>query len=194
MKQLFFDVETQKSFDAVGGYFPEKLGVSFVGACLRESQTGPGEMLSFFEQDLPKLFVLMEQVDVLIGFNSIGFDLPALQPYFSGDVSKFPHLDLLVRFKDATGHRVKLDIMAQESLGTGKSGDGLDAIKYYETGQLDKLKEYCLQDVAVTRDLYDYGIRKGSIKYKNKWNRLIETPIDFSFTPTQDDGVQMLLI
>lgn len=193
MKQVFFDVETKRTFDAVGGNFPEKLGISFVGVCVRDDN-GPGEMLSFFEQDIPKLFTIFEQADVLIGFNSQHFDLPTLQPYYSGDVFKFPHLDILARFKDATGHRVKLDIIARETLGVGKSGDGLDAIKYYETGQLDKLKEYCLQDVAVTRDVYDHGLRKGFVKFKNKWNRLIETPVDFSFAPKKDDGVQMMLI
>ncbi len=194
MRQVFFDVETKKTFDEVGGFFPEQLGISFVGVCVRDSGSSAGEMLGFFEQDLPKLFPLLEQADVLIGFNSINFDLPALRPYYHGDLDKLPHLDLLVRFKDATGHRVKLDSIAQETLGTGKSGDGLDAIKYYREGRLEELKQYCLQDVAVTRDIYDFGVKKGSVKYKNKWNRLIETPIDFSFSPTQDFGVQMALI
>lgn len=194
MRQVFFDVETKKSFDEVGGFFPEQLGISFVGACVRDSTSGSGEMLGFFEHELSQLFPILEQADVLIGFNSENFDLPALRPYYTGDLSKLPHLDLLVRFKDATGHRVKLDIIAQETLGTGKSGDGLDAIKYYKEGRLEELKKYCLQDVAVTRDVYDHGVKKGVVKYKNKWNRHIETKIDFSFTSKQDFGVQMALI
>lgn len=194
MKQVIFDVETKRTFNAVGGNFPDKLGISFVGVCVRDGMSGKGEMLGFFEDELDKMFPLFEQADVLIGFNSISFDIPTLQPYYHGDLAKIPHLDLLDRFKQATGHRVKLDIIAQETLGVGKSGDGLDAIKYYETGQLDKLREYCLQDVAVTRDVYDHGVRTGVVKYKNKWNRLIETSVDFTFTPQKSDGVQMSLI
>ena len=194
MKQVFFDIETKRIFSQVEGNFPEKLGVSFVGVCVRDGMSGKGEMLGFFEREIADLFPLLESADVLIGFNSDHFDLPVLSPYYSGDINIFPSLDLLARFKDATGHRVKLDIIAKETLGAGKIGDGLDAIKYYENGQFDKLKEYCLKDVEITRDIYDFGLKTGKLKYKNKWNRLIETAVDFSFTPKKHNGVQMTLI
>jgi DEAD/DEAH box helicase domain-containing protein len=194
MLQLILDVETKQSFDEVGGFFPDRLGISFVGVCAREGTTGPGEMLSYFEEDLPKLFPLLEQADVVIGFNVDGFDMPTFAPYYKGDISVIPTLDLMLKIKDSVGHRIGLDAVAQETLGAGKSGDGLDAIKYYKTGQLDKLKEYCLQDVAVTRDVYDYGMSKGAVKFRNKWNRLIECTVDFSFTPQKNAGVQMSLI
>ncbi len=194
MHQIIFDVETKKTFEEVGGYFPEKLEISFVGLCVREHEYDPGKFIGFFENELDKLFPLLEQTDVVIGFNSDGFDLPALQPYYSGNISSFPSLDLLSRFKDITGHRIKLDSIAQETLGIGKSGNGLDAIKYYREGDFESLKKYCLQDVKITRDIYDYGLRKGTLKYKNKWNRLIETPIDFNFQPTAQAGIQMALI
>lgn len=194
MRQIFFDIETKKTFDQVDGFFPEKLGVSFVGVCIRDGMHGKGEMLGFFEHELEKMFPLFEDADMLIGFNSDHFDIPALVPYYSQDILKFPSLDLLARFKDITGHRVKLDIIATETLGVGKSGDGLDAIKYYETGQLDKLKEYCFKDVEITRDVYDYGMKYGKLKYKNKWNRPIETVIDFSFKNKREEGIQMSLL
>jgi DEAD/DEAH box helicase domain-containing protein len=193
MRQVFFDIETKRTFSQVEGNFPDKLGVSFVGVCVRDSMHGEGEMLGFFEHELDKLFEIFESADMLIGFNSDHFDLPALVPYYT-DVLKFPSLDLLARFKAATGHRVKLDIIAKETLGKGKTGDGLDAIKYYETGQLDKLKEYCLMDVAITREVYDHGMKYGKLKYKNKWNRLIETQVDFSFKIQKNEGMQMSLI
>jgi DEAD/DEAH box helicase domain-containing protein len=194
MLQLFLDVETKQSFDEVGGFFPDRLGISFVGVCVREGITGPGEMRSYFEEDLPTLFPLLEQADVVIGFNIDGFDMQTFVPYYKGDISAIPTLDLMLKIKDSVGHRIGLDAVAQETLGARKSGDGLDAIKYYKTGQLDKLKEYCLQDVAVTRDVYDHGISKGSVKFRNKWNRLIECTVDFTFTPQKNAGVQMSLI
>ena len=194
MLQLFLDVETKKTFDDVGGFFPHKLGVSFVGVCARQGFSGTGEMLGFFENQLDDLIALIEKADMIVGYNIINFDMPTLSPYYKGDIDELPILDLLVRFKDATGHRVKLDVLAKESLGTGKIGDGLDAIRYYETGQLDKLKKYCLKDVEVTRDIYDYGMRYGKVKYTNKWNRKIETPIDFSFNLAKNSGVQMTLL
>ncbi len=194
MLQVILDVETKKTFEEVGGYFPDRLGISFVGVCIRDGFLGKGKMQGYFEQDLPELFPLLEKADVVIGFNVEQFDMPTFIPYYTGDISQIPTLDLMLKIKDIVGHRVSLDAVAQETLGVGKSGDGLDAIQYYRTGQLDKLKEYCLQDVVVTRDVYDYGLSKGSVKFRNKWNRIIETVVDFSFTPQKNSGVQMSLI
>jgi DEAD/DEAH box helicase domain-containing protein len=192
--QVILDVETKKAFDDVGGFFPDRLGISFVGVCVREGMTGKGEMQSYFEEDLPKLFPLLEKADVVIGFNVDGFDMQTFLPYYQADISKIPTLDIMMRIKDSIGHRISLDAVATETLGIGKSGNGLDAIKYYKNQEFEKLRDYCLQDVAVTRDVYDYGLQKGTVKYRNKWNRLIECPVDFSFTPKKDAGIQMSLL
>lgn len=194
MLQLILDVETKKTFDEVGGYFPDRLGISFVGVCVREGYTGKGEMHSFFEKDLPDLFPLLEKADVVIGFNIDDFDMQTFVPYYKGDITAIPTLDVMMRIKKSIGHRIGLDAVAKETLGVGKTGDGLDAIKYYQTKNWEALAKYCLQDVAVTRDVYDFGLSKGSVKFRNKWNRLIECPVDFSFTPKRDAGVQMSLL
>lgn len=194
MKQIILDVETKKAFEDVGGYFPDRLGVSFVGVCFRDSFNHQGEMKGFFENDLPQLFPLLEQADVVIGFNIDHFDMQALSPYYSADISRIPTLDLMNRIKASAGHRISLDAVAQDTLGAGKSGNGLDAILYYRQGEWDKLRDYCLRDVEVTRDLYDFGLNKGKVKFKNKWNRLIECPVDFSYVPQKDTGMQMSLL
>lgn len=194
MLELILDVETKKTFDEVGGYFPDKLGISFVGACLRENGNKKGELLSFFENDLNKLFPLIERADVVIGFNIDGFDMPTLSAYYQADIRKIPTLDLMARIKDSVGHRIGLDAVAQETLGSGKIGDGLDAIRYYHNGNLEALKKYCLEDVKVTRDIYDYGLKNGLVKFRNKWNRLIKAPVDFTFVAKRASGTQMSLI
>lgn len=194
MLQVILDVETKQTFSDVGGFFPDRLGVSFVGVNVRNRNGDSGEMRSFFEEDLPELFPLLEKADVVVGYNIDGFDMPALAPHYTGDIEAIPTLDLMDRIKDSFGHRIKLDSVAKETLGMGKIGDGLDAIKYYQNRQLDKLEEYCLQDVKVTRDVYDYGFKNGKVAFRNKWNRLIECSVDFSFTPQKNAGVQMALI
>ncbi len=194
MLQVILDVETKKTFDEVGGYFPDRLGISFVGVNVRHNFGEEGEYQSYFEQDLPKLFPLLEKADVVVGFNIDGFDMPTFTSYYTGDISKIPTLDIMLRIKDVTGHRIGLDAVAKETLGIGKTGDGLDAIKYYQTQQWEKLEKYCLQDVKVTKEILDYGYSKGEIKFRNKWNRLITTPVDFTFTPQKNAGVQMSLI
>lgn len=194
MRQVFFDVETKNTFDEVGGFFPGKLSPSFIGVCVRDGYEGKGEMIQIWEQDLAKLWAIFESADLIVGYNSINFDMEVLRPLYPGNVDHFAHLDLMVRFKDATGHRIGLDSLAQETLGKGKIGHGLDAIKYYKEGRLEELAKYCLMDVEITRDLYDWGRTKGKLKFKNKWNRLIETPIDFSVAPRQFVGTQMTLL
>jgi DEAD/DEAH box helicase domain-containing protein len=198
LRQIFLDVETIKTFDAVGGYFPEKLGVSFVGVIERLGfpENGGGEETRFeiFAPDFSRLWPVLEQADVLVGFNTDGFDLPALSPYYVGDLSKFPSLDLLSVIKNITGHRVSLDAVAKETLGTQKSGNGLDAIRYYEEKQFDLLAKYCMKDVEITRDIYDYGRKYGKIKFLNRWNTPMEIAVDFTFEPKTDTGTQMSLI
>ncbi len=194
MLQVILDLETKKIFDEVGGYFPDKLGVSYVGVCIRDGFSGKGELKGFFEKEFDQLFELLEKADVIVGFNSDGFDLPALAPLYSGKIEKLPSLDLMARIKKSCGHRIGLDTVATETLGVGKSGHGLDAIKYYKSGQFDELAKYCLQDVALTRDIYDYGLKNGKIKFKNKWLRTVECEVDFTFTAKKDAGLQMSLI
>ena len=98
-------------------------------------------------------------------------------------MSKIPTLDLLTQIKKSAGHRISLDSCAKATFNQQKTGDGLDAIRYYRQGRLTELADYCLQDVRLTRLLYDYGRQKGHVKFYNKWNRLIECPVDFSQVP-----------
>jgi len=194
MLEVVLDVETKKTFEEVGGYFPGQLEVSFVGVNLRQGFASPWQEAKFFEPDLKNLFPLLEKADVVIGFNLDNFDMPALAPYYNGDITKIPTLDLMLKIKESVGHRISLDAVAHETLNMGKNGNGLDAIRYFKTGQLEKLAHYCLQDVKVTREIYLYGLRTGKVKFKNKWNRLIECPVDFSFKIKRDSGTQMSLI
>lgn len=198
MKQVIFDVETKLTFDAVGGYYPEKLGISFIGAIERDGfpeEEGVVETEHrFFEQDLEKFWPVLESADVVIGFNSDGFDLPTLIPYYQGNIRKLPSLDLLARIKSSINRRISLDSLAKQTLGTKKSGSGLDAIKYFQEKQWDKLAHYCMKDVSITRDLYDYGRVNGKILYLNHWNNVVDAPVDFSFAVKPKTGVQMSLL
>lgn len=180
MKLVVFDVETKKAFDEVGGYYPAKLGVSVSGVWYGEAGS-EGTIRGFREEEFPEMFKIFETADRVVGFNSIDFDLPALSPYYVGDLLKLPNLDMLQEVEKRVGYRVKLDALAKETLGTQKGGSGLDAITYYHEGNWEKLIKYCLQDVLITRDLYLHGEREGKLKFKNKWNEPVTVPVDFSF-------------
>lgn len=162
MKQVFLDLETKQSFSDVNSRDPGKLGVSVVGVLERN---GRETLRTYEEKEFARLWPILEEADQIIGFNIIGFDLPALNPYYIGDLLKLPVLDLLVAVNDSLGRRIRLDNLAQASLGRKKIADGWAAIDYYRKGEWEKLKKYCLEDVRITRDLYDFGQKNGFWRY-----------------------------
>jgi hypothetical protein len=108
----------------------------------------------------------LKAADLIIGFNSKHFDFTVLQPYYPNfNLGQLPHLDILEEITNVLGRRLKLESVAQETLGYGKSGDGLDAIRYFRAGDWDSLIKYCLDDVKVTKEVYDYGLAHGNIWY-----------------------------
>lgn len=194
MIEIFLDVETKKAFFDTGNHDPGSLGVSFAGICRRNlEEKGKDEFKGFFEEQLNDLWPVLEQADRVVGFNIIGFDFPALRQYYHGDIEAFPILDIMEEVKKDVGHRISLNAIARETLGVEKSGTGLDAISYYEQGKLEELKKYCLLDVRITRDIYDYGKKYGSLKFKNKWNRVVSAKVNFSYKDIKETKVQMSL-
>lgn len=163
-REVVLDIETQNTFQDVGAYNPTLLKVSLVGCYFYETDTYE----TFFEADLPKLWPRLERADRVIGYNLIGFDYPCLQTYYTGDIMRLPTVDLLVEIEKRLGFRIKLDDVAQGTLGVGKSGHGLMAVEYWRNGELDKLKEYCLQDVKVTRDVYEHALQNGFVAFHNR--------------------------
>ena len=192
MKLVVFDVETKKAFDEVGGFYPEKLGVSVSGVWYGE-EGSTGTLRGFREEEFSEMFKLFESADRIVGFNSIDFDMAALKPYYLGDLLKLPNFDILQEVEKKVGHRVKLDALAKETLGIQKGGNGLDAITYFHEGNWEKLTKYCLQDVEITRDLYFHVVKTGELKFKNKWNELVTVAVDFSYKTKNDAGVQVTL-
>lgn len=163
--KIVLDLETKKTFDEVGGQHNRHLlGVSLVGVYSYNRD----QYRAFKEEEFPELLELLKNTELLIGFNSIAFDLPVLQPYFKDfDLSQIPHLDILDEVVHALGHRLKLESVAMSTLGYGKSGSGLDAIRYFRDQDWDNLIKYCLDDVKVTKEVYDYGVAHGNIWYSN---------------------------
>jgi DEAD/DEAH box helicase domain-containing protein len=170
------DIETSNSFADVGKYDPSLLKVSLVG--LYDYATD--QYTHYMEADLPKLWRVLEGADRIIGYNLFGFDYQVLNTYYRGDLSKFPTLDIMKDIADKIGFRIKLDDVAHGSLGTGKSGNGLQAIEFFRRGEIDKLRDYCLQDVKVTKEVYEFGLTNKLIKYKDRTGRMVDVPIDFN--------------
>ncbi len=163
--KIVLDLETKKAFDEVGGQHNRHLlGVSIVGIYSYDRDKYRG----FKEEEFPELLEILKNSELIIGFNSKNFDFQVLQPYFKDfDLYSLNHLDILEEIVYALGHRLKLETVAQSTLGYGKSGEGLDAVFYYKNNDWEKLTKYCLDDVKATKEIYDYGLAHGNIWYNN---------------------------
>ena len=190
--EVFFDVETKKLFSDIEGFDPGKLGVSIVSVYKRsideQNLEIEGEMTSFWENEIEKMWNLFQSADRIIGFNSLGFDVPALTPYTNIPLKKLPHLDIMQKVKEVFGRRISLDAIAKETLDREKKETGLEAVYYWEKGNkesLEKLKKYCEDDVLITKEIYDFVLKNGYLMFKNKWNTIQKVELDFSY-PKED--------
>ena len=195
--EVIFDTETKKFFDKSTGFDPAKLGVSITSVYSRTLDKNLKEieskMQSFWEKDFDEMFKLFEKADRIIGFNSIGFDVPALSPYLPPYWPKLKHFDIMDEIKKVEGKRVSLESLAKATLGTKKNDSGENAIKYWDAHDpvsLEKLKKYCEMDVAITRDIYDIALKTASLKYIDFWNETHEVKLDFSYPVLSDSNIQ----
>lgn len=165
MKKLpvILDLETKEKFSNVS-YDRKKLGVSVVG--VYDYNTKRADVFS--EKELGELFKILENCSYLVGFNIKSFDIPVLQAYYPGDFSRFLVFDILDEIKEKIGRRLSLNYVLQATLGKRKTGHGLQAIDYYREGKLEELKKYCLSDVMLTKELFEYGADQGQIFYLNQ--------------------------
>ncbi len=163
MRKIFFDIETSNIFSDVGSNDPAKLTLSVI--CLYDSSSET--YMSFFEEDLGKLWPILEKTDLLIGYNSDHFDIPLLNRYYPGDLSKIKSLDLLKEIRNSLGRRIRLDDVAEATLGKRKIGHGLEAIRWWKNGEKDKVVKYCMEDVKLTKELYDYAKIHAHLKYRD---------------------------
>jgi len=166
MKKVVIDIETRNIFQDVSSNDPKELDISVV--CLYDYSTD--KYHSFLQEDFGKLWPILENTDMLITFNGDHFDIPLLGKYYSGDLSKIKSLDLMKEVKNSLGFRLKLDSIALATLGTGKSGHGLEAVTWWKNGEVDKIIKYCTDDVRVTKEIYDYALKNGHLKYKDGTN------------------------
>jgi DEAD/DEAH box helicase domain-containing protein len=73
--------------------------------------------------------------------------------------------------------------VAQATLQCSKSGSGWDAIKLFREGRMDELKKYCIDDVRLTKDIYEYGLKNGKILFtSNRDYQMHEVPVQWGGT------------
>lgn len=176
LKKIVLDLETQKLFEDVGGRGKNHLlKISVCG--IYDYKRDKYEV--YEEKDLPRLAPLLQSADQIIGFNIKDFDFEVLQPYLNFNIFEIPYYDILEEINKIIGHRIALETVAQGTLGSGKSGNGKQAVLYYRSGRMDLLKKYCLDDVKVTRQIYDYALKNQKLLYRDYFN-IKEIPLKVS--------------
>jgi DEAD/DEAH box helicase domain-containing protein len=186
--EVIFDLETKKFFDDVGKKDPALLGVSVVAIYRRKIDASlheiEGEMLSFWENEFAEMWPIFSTADRIIGFNSLGFDVPALKSYAPAYFPKLPHFDIYAELKKVSGHGASLDAIAKSSLGKNKIDSGANAVAYWakgDTKSLAKLETYCREDVVITKGVYDFGIKNKYLLFNDRWNNPRHVAVDFSY-------------
>jgi len=174
---VYFDLETQRLAQDVGGWQNTHLmGISV--AVIYDSLEK--RFLSFTEDRIDELLGHLEKADLVVGFNIKRFDYAVLSAYTSKDLQKLPTFDILEDIYQRLGFRLGLDHLAKETIDRGKTADGLQAVEWFRQGEMDKLTDYCRQDVATTRDLFQYGLKNGHLIYRTKKDDArVRLPVDW---------------
>ena len=162
---VYFDLETQKSFDDVGG----RENISKMGMSLAVTySTEEGTFKTYLENQVDELVRELMNADRVVGFNVKSFDYEVLRGYTKEPLERVNTVDMLEDIYKALGFRISLDSLAQITLGVKKQGDGLMALHWYQTGEFDKIEEYCRGDVEITKKLCEFGKENGYLFY---WDR-----------------------
>lgn len=184
-KEVVLDIET----DGLIGANNAMPKITLIGVYYYETD----EYASYLEHELPNLWPRLERAERIIGYNTKGFDLPVMNSYYPGDFLTFPNLDLLEVITASLGFRLKLDGVAQATIGAGKTGHGLQALEYFRKGEFDKLRDYCLMDVKITKEVYEYGRDHGEVFYQDRAGAKKAVKVDFGMPATKPGPINLTM-
>ena len=173
---LYFDLETQKSADDVDGWANIHLMELAVGVVWDSLEQ---RFFSYLENEASQLVRKLKSADLVVGFNVAKFDYGVLQPYADFDLDEITTFDMLVDINKKLGHRLSLNHLAEKTLNAKKSADGLVSLQWYKEGKIEKIIEYCKQDVEITRNLFLYGESHGYVKYSTRSGVVKDLKVDW---------------
>ena len=128
---------------------------------------------------MEELIKELQRADLVVGFNHIRFDYRVLEGYSIFDFSQVPSLDMLIVLNEKLGHRLKLDSIAQATLGCEKSAEGLQALEWYKQGKMAEIAEYCCFDVKITKLVHEYAAAHGHLFYNNRFGNKLKVEVEW---------------
>ncbi|NOS68620.1 MAG: helicase [Verrucomicrobia bacterium] len=171
---VYFDLETQKSADEVGGWDKiNRMGMS-VGVTY---STARGDYCIYGEKQVNDLLSELQRADLVVGFNILRFDYEVLHGYTPYDLTQLPTLDMLVELQNTLNHRLSLDSIATATFGVEKTAEGLQAIEWFKQGKLAEIAEYCCYDVKITKLVHEHGVNHRQLHYMNRFGKKLTVPV-----------------
>lgn len=171
---IVLDLETQYVASEVGGWGNIRDMKLAVGVAYHVAED---RYRTYLEQDVQLLIATLRAADLVVGYNLLRFDYEVLRGHTEDPLLDLPTLDMLDHIHRTLGWRLKLDDVAAATLGEGKSADGLQAVRWFRQGQLQKVIDYCKRDVEVTWRVYRFGQRNGYVKYRDRQWRVRMVPV-----------------
>ncbi len=174
---VYFDLETQKSADEVGGWDKIREMRMSVGVTY---STARHEYKIYGERHVDDLLHDLQRADLVVGFNNLRFDYEVLHYYTVFDLRQLPTLDVLIELQNKLQHRLSLDSVATATLGVEKTGEGMQAIHWFRQGRLLDIAEYCCYDVKITRLVHEYGAVHKQLFFKNRFGNKLAVPVSWA--------------
>ncbi len=174
---IVIDIETINTFADVGRGNLSALNVSVVVIYSYNED----KYIAYEKDELDELGERLKNAGIIIGFAINRFDLPVLSKHYDFNLFSIPNIDILDDIETLSGKRIGLDLLAKENLGYGKTGKGLEAPILYEKGKIKELKEYCKNDVKVTKEIYDLAKNQGYLIVPQKYSD-DSVKVEFDFT------------
>ena len=176
MNIVYFDLESQKLFQDVGGRDASRLLL----ACGVTWSTQRDDFAVYWEKDAPALVAELNAADQVVGFNILYFDYEVLKPYAPREnFRSFRTTDMLQDIQRALNFRLSLDTIAKATLGITKTADGIQSVAWYQNGDLEKVAEYCKSDVDITRRVYEFGRQNGFVYYYSRMGSKLKVPVNW---------------
>ena len=171
---VYFDLETQKSAEEVGGWDHISRMCMSIGVTYNTAQ---GAYRIYGEKQVSEHITDLQRADLVVGFNNVRFDYEVLHGYTSFDLRQLPTLDMLVELQNQLRHRLSLDAIATATFGVEKTAEGMQAIQWYREGKLLEIAEYCCYDVKITRLVHEYGAHHRQLHYVNRFGKKMTVPV-----------------
>ena len=173
---VYFDLETQKSADEVGGWDKISAMKMSVGVTYN---TATGGYRIYSEQQVDDLIKELQRADLIVGFNNLRFDYEVLHGYTPLDLRQLPTLDMLIELQNKLQHRLSLDSIATATFGVEKTAEGMQAIEWFRQGKLMDIAEYCCYDVKLTKLVHEFGMSNRQLHYHNRFGKKQTVPVSW---------------